>query len=716
MLRLRPRPAEPLLFTTLPVASLEPTNSQYKMTYSNIPRASIHVGSNKKAFSSQMGNEAERRGWDEKRYRLRNAETEKNNHYNYSRKHLNFEIAKGCKVMPLGSNPVPLHERLQMRHDELGFRPYMDAKHPSQIAKNSPNSLVNIIFGGDHEVMKKLAFGDQEIDTSDPYADNSHIKLMPAITDWAKDTYRFCCRLWGEENIIGFDVHCDETGVHAHVLTVPVERVRKRGRIGSKYVHKNNLDKVLSTREWKTLPKEERADYIKSELTKDSVERVSYAKIWGETAKDKSKYLSDLHTEYYNEVGCKYGLQRGIPYNELSPEERRGRRHKDKVTLEAERQAKLAIVEAKKLKASIEAETAVVTQQKEVAQKDLKTAQSGFLAKIFQPGKYKNEEAARFKESYNAGVKETINSFVKASGLKWNGEHTATSLGQRFRIIWDSNKGLSQELRAKDSVISEKDAIIKNLNAKVTTLTEEVNGLKYRLTLIDADAVDRLHNAKNTETVRADKAESELSTLRSDYERLSRKWNEIWNEPEYNEAARKVKARKEQETRLAEEAKREEQARENRRQTVLDSIVTNGKDSLRSFALTDRIDFNEQEAKSIYYGIMAIAQKFGFDLCTKNGVSSAVRKLLEGLSWNGCTDFRTECVTNWTKLFAENNNIYDSHVINNFISFIDYMSCSAKTNVTTGGSNGCADQLTNWDGTQKIGLGALPKKKRGMSQ
>ena len=149
---------------------------------------------------------------------------------------------------------------------------------------------------------------------------------------------------------------------------------------------------------------------------------------------------------------------------------------------------------------------------------------------------------------------------------------------------------------------------------------------------------------------------------------------------------------------------------------MLDSLVTNGKDSLRSFALTDRIDFNEQEAKSIYYGIMAIAQKFDFDLCTKKGVSSAVCKFLDAISWNGCTDFRTECVTNWTKLFAENNNIYDSHVINNFISFIDYMSCSAKTNITTGGSNGCADQLTNWDGTQKIGLGAPPKEKRGMSQ
>ena len=143
---------------------------------------------------------------------------------------------------------------------------------------------------------------------------------------------------------------------------------------------------------------------------------------------------------------------------------------------------------------------------------------------------------------------------------------------------------------------------------------------------------------------------------------------------------------------------------------MLNSIVSNGKDSLRSFALTDRIDFNEQEAKAIYYGIMAIAQKFGFDLCTKKGGSSAVSKFLEGPSWNGCTSFRLECVTNCTKLFAKNENMYDSHTINNFISFIDNMLCSSKTNVTTGGSNGCADQLTNWDGTQKIGLGLCQRR------
>ena len=578
----------------------------------NIPRAAIHVGTDKKSFSSQVGNEAERRGWDEKRYQLKNADIDKNNHYNYSRKRLNFEIVKGGKIVPLGSQSVPLHERLQHRLDELGFKPYMDAKRPDQVSRNSPNCTVGIIFSGDHDVLNRLAFGEQKLNTSDPNADHSKVVLQKGIYDWALDTYRFACEKWGEENVIGFDVHCDETSIHAHVQTIPVEKVKKRGRIGSKYVNKNNPDIVLSTKEWRALPKDERDNYTKQTASKDYVECVSYAKVWGETRKAKSEYLSQLHTDYHNEVGRKYGLARGIPYNDLSPEERRGRRHKDKVTLEAERQARLAIVEAEKLKANIEAETAIITQQKEVAQKELKTAQSGFLAKIFQPGKYKNEETTRLKESYNAGVKETINNFIKASGLRCNGEPTATSLGQHFRMIWDSNKSLSQELKSKDAIILEKDAKTKSLNAKVTTLTEEVNGLKYRLTLIDADAVDRLQNAKNAETARANKAESELRGLQSDYERLSNKWNELWNEPEYNDAAKMVKVRKEEETRLAEKAKREEQARENRRQSVLDSLVANGKDSLRSFALTDRIDFNEQEAKSIYYGIMAIAQKFDF--------------------------------------------------------------------------------------------------------
>lgn len=244
----------------------------------NIPRAAIHVGTDKKSFSSQVGNEAERRGWDEKRYQLKNADIDKNNHYNYSRKRLNFEIVKGGKIVPLGSQSVPLHERLQHRLDELGFKPYMDAKRPDQVSRNSPNCTVGIIFSGDHDVLNRLAFGEQKLNTSDPNADHSKVVLQKGVYDWALDTYRFACEKWGEENVIGFDVHCDETSIHAHVQTVPVEQVRKRGRIGSKYIHKDNPEKVLSTKEWRALPKEERDNYTKSEAAKDVVERVSYAK------------------------------------------------------------------------------------------------------------------------------------------------------------------------------------------------------------------------------------------------------------------------------------------------------------------------------------------------------------------------------------------------------------------------------------------------------
>lgn len=51
-------------------------------------------------------------------------------------------------------------------------------------------------------------------------------------------------------------------------------------------------------------------------------------------------------------------------------------------------------------------------------------------------------------------------------------------------MSWDTNKNLSYKLKSKEGTISSKDVEIRGLRAKVTTLTEEVNGLKYRLTLI----------------------------------------------------------------------------------------------------------------------------------------------------------------------------------------------------------------------------------------
>ena len=673
----------------------------------NIPRAAIHVGTDKKSFSSQMGNEAERRGWDEKRYQLKNADIDKNNHYNYSRKRLNFEIVKGEKIVPLGSQSVPLHERLQHRLDELGFKPYMDAKRPDQVSRNSPNCTVGIIFSGDHDVLNRLAFGEQKLNTSDPNADHSKVVLQKGIYDWALDTYRFACEKWGEENVIGFDVHCDETSIHAHVQTVPVEQVRKRGRIGSKYIHKDNPENVLTTKEWRALPKEERDNYTKSEAAKGVVERVSYAKVWGERAKDKSQYLSQLHTDYYNKVGRKYGLARGFSYDELSEEEKRGRKHKNKVVLEAERQAKVALdkVEKYAVLATIDKKelTIPLLNIKAPVQEAMNAVKKELAIPIPALIGQKAWREERVSNIY-AAIKALV-AAINAERDKQN-EDVRKSVNKTYTYYMQN---LNKQIEENKSLRAENDAL-KTENDKV----------KQRISQLDEKAVERVTTQLVYAKEELASAKSYNTTLMEMYNDLKARWNAIWQEPEMTDAWRRVEARKEREAkekaRQEAEAKRESMARQNRYIGVLDKFIHEGHEALSSFAKTDRVNFNEKESASIYYGIMASAVKHNIGLDSKASIESAAKRFLSDMSWHGFTDFKQECVTNWTKLFATNEVQFTDNAIDNFLAFVDHMSCSADTYVSLGGSNSCADQLTNWDGTQKVGLGAvLRKKPRGLS-
>lgn len=668
----------------------------------NIPRAAIHVGTDKKSFSSQVGNEAERRGWDEKRYKLKNADIDKNNHYNYSRKRLNFEIVKGEKIVPLGSQSVPLHERLQHRLDELGFKPYMDAKRPDQVSKNSPNCTVGIIFSGDHDVLNKLAFGEQKLNTSDPNADHSKVVLQKGIYDWALDTYRFACEKWGEENVIGFDVHCDETSIHAHVQTVPVEQVKKRGRIGSKYIHKDNPENVLSTKEWRALPKEERDNYTKSEAAKGVVERVSYAKVWGERAKDKSQYLSQLHTDYYNKVGHKYGLARGFSYDELSEEEKRGRKHKNKVVLEAERQAKVALDKVEKYAVLATIDKKELTIPLLNIKAPVQEAMNAVKKELAIPIPTIIGQKAWREERVN-----NINAAIKALVVAINAERDKQNEDVRKSV----NKTYTYYMQNLNKQIEEN----KSLRAENDALKTENNKVKQHISQLDEKAVERVTTQLVYAKEELASAKSYNTTLMEMYNDLKARWNAIWQESEMTDAWRRVEARKEKETkekaRQEAEAKRESMARQNRYIGVLDKFIHEGHEALSSFAKTDRVNFNEKESASIYYGIMASAVKHNIGLDSKACIESAAKRLLSGMSWKGFTDFKQECVTSWTKLFATNEVQFTDNAIDNFLTFVDHMSCSADTYVSLGGSNGCADQLTNWDGTQKVGLGSVPQKK-----
>lgn len=139
---------------------------------------------------------------------------------------------------------------------------------------------------------------------------------------------------------------------------------------------------VLSTKEWKKLPKEERDNYVKSEKQKDEKDCVSYAKVFGENVFQVKETYRQLHTDYHEEVGKKYGLERGTSIKDLPFDEQLDHVHKNKQILEAERlakenvaqiQTKVSTLEAKKT--AIEQQTKDATKRKDKAEKDANIAE-----------------------------------------------------------------------------------------------------------------------------------------------------------------------------------------------------------------------------------------------------------------------------------------------------------------------------------------------------
>ena len=405
-------------------------------------------------------------------------------------------------------------------------------------------------------------------------------------------------------------------------------------------------------------------------------------------------------------MGCKYGLARGIPYSELSEEEKRGRKHKNKVVLEAERQAmaaldkvgkyaELAIIDQKELTIPLLNVKAPVQEAMKIVEKEL-----GIPVPTMMGQKAWREERTANINSAISALADAINVACKK---------------QNERIKSSANRVYTYYMQNLNRLIKEHEALMSENNA----LKAENAKVKERISQFDENAVRRVAAQKDEVIDGLRKqlatANSSLATLGNDYNALLSKykylliqWNDLKQQPEIVEAIERVDKRQKHEAAI----KREEQARQSRYEGVLNRFIDEGHGSLGKFSKTERINFNAEEANAIYYGIMATAVKHGSPLNNLNGIVSSIDKFLSDMTWSGCTDFRKECVSNWTKLFATKDVVCTDSIVNNFLSFIDHMSCSADTYVSLGGSNGCADQLLNWDGTQKVGLGAICTKRR----
>ncbi len=213
-----------------------------------------------KSFGTAEANENERRWTDDK---IDTKNQDPTNHYDKSRRHLNLEIGPDGKIHPLGYHERSLEVRLMDRLTELGWHPF---KADSKI---QPNCCARFIFGGNHDRTLEMAFGDQTINP-DRDADNSHLHRCAEIEQWAKDVYDWCVQRYGQENVIGFQVHLDESSPHIHALIVPVGQRAKSGR-----------------------------------------ECVMWSAKFGKNRYEYGQILREMHTSLYEEVGSKYGLERG---------------------------------------------------------------------------------------------------------------------------------------------------------------------------------------------------------------------------------------------------------------------------------------------------------------------------------------------------------------------------------------------------------------------
>ena len=222
-------------------------------------KQAMHVEAGK-SFGTAEANENERR-WDDNKIERKNQDP--TNHYDKSRMGLNFEIGPDGKIHPLGYQQKSLEVRLMDRLAELGWHPF---KADSKI---QPNCCARFIFGGNHDRTLEMAFGDQAVNPNKE-ADNSQLHRCPEIEQWAKDVYDWCARRYGQENIIGFQVHLDESSPHIHALIVPVGQRAKSGR-----------------------------------------ECVMWSAKFGKNRYEYGRILREMHTSLYEEVGSKYGLERG---------------------------------------------------------------------------------------------------------------------------------------------------------------------------------------------------------------------------------------------------------------------------------------------------------------------------------------------------------------------------------------------------------------------
>ena len=227
-----------------------------------------------KSIAANVSNE-QHRNWSDELFERKAKNPDHN--YDRSRTALNFQVGPGGVI-----TAVDKSRRIGDRVEEI------IKKHlrPDARVTAISNRAVMVVFGGNRERMREMAFGSQELNEYEET--NSYLVRQPEIEQWAKDIYGFVCREFGEENVASFIVHLDETGPHAHCVFVPLTA---DGRLSSKEVlgGKNKIEARKHMRDLHTRLAEENRKY--------GLDRGDDIHETGARHRSTAEYNRDLHRE-----------------------------------------------------------------------------------------------------------------------------------------------------------------------------------------------------------------------------------------------------------------------------------------------------------------------------------------------------------------------------------------------------------------------------------
>ena len=437
-----------------------------------------------------------------------------------------------------------------------------------------------------------------------------------------------------------------------------------------------------------------------------------------------------MHTDYYNEVGHKYGLERGDDIAMLPGEERRERVHKSKDVLEAERQAKEAVIknqmENERLEGQKEKMAGEVQDIKK--QKESLEEQNDKLAGEIQNKEYRKEKlegnisqlenyAAALdikeedlivptlktdplvKDAWDA-IKEELGEPIPAFGQKeWREErrnaikgiltNMQTALMQAKDVqkqdILNLGKALYNKAMQNVRAIIEQNKQLQKENGR---LTEENDILRKRIASMDENAITRLREKKDAEIKelqeRLGKAESEAvrsgNKAYSEHQRAEnaeKKLREMLDIPEIKEIWESIQRNKEDFSKQ------------------IDKWIEDGVAAIRDYADGKDNDFQPEAGNAVAWGIIAEALEYGLDPTDEKQRKIAAAYLLEKVSWTGISsDFKIELTA------ARTRQLCDAMTVTKDLMANLLLAAGGRGGISTGGG-GSTSELTNWDGTKK---------------